>query len=208
MTQPAPQYVLDWLTTRLDVSRETSARLGAYVALLEKWQQRINLIGPKTAAEIWQRHILDSAQLVPYLDQYPGKLADFGAGAGLPGLVVALLTERPVVLVEANTKKAVFLREAIRVTAAPAQVLHHRLERLAPLEAAVITARAFAPLPRLLEYGANHLAPGGCYVLLKGRDMDREIQEARRDWRFSEARYPSQSDPDGGILILSEVHRD
>jgi 16S rRNA (guanine527-N7)-methyltransferase len=147
-----------------DVSRETLARLETYAALLTKWSGAINLVGRDTLREAWQRHFLDSAQLMDLLPPLPEgrerRILDLGSGAGFPGLVLAILGAGPVTLVESDAKKAAFLREAARITGAPAEVACARIESLLPSEILpdVVTARALAPLPKLLELAEPFLS--------------------------------------------------
>ena len=129
------------------VSRETLARLEAYVDLLTRWSVRINLVGRDTLADLWRRHILDSAQLHRFIPSTAKTLIDVGSGAGLPGLVLAILGVAGVELVEADSRKAAFLREAARVTDADVTIRPCRIQAVPPHPANVVTARACAPLP-------------------------------------------------------------
>jgi 16S rRNA (guanine(527)-N(7))-methyltransferase RsmG len=181
------------------------ARLEAFADLLRRWNARLNLIGRETEADLWTRHIEDSLQLIPHLPKNAGVAADIGSGAGFPGLVLTIATGRPFLLVESDRRKAAFLSEAARLAGAPAKVLAARVEQTAPLGAALITARAFAPLPRLLELTTRHLAPDGHLLLLKGRAAGDELTAARRDWHMRVERFPSRTDPDASILRLSEI---
>lgn len=195
------------LVERLGVSRETLERLGACVTLLERWQRRINLVGPATLSQAWHRHVLDSAQIVPLLPP-SGRIVDIGSGAGFPGLIVAIVTGRTIDLVESDRRKAAFLREAARVAAAPVEVHAERAEtlhgRLSGRFAAV-TARACAPLPKLLTWGAPFLAPDGVMVLHKGGGGLDELTEARTRWSMRVETTPSWTDPDGVILRIEEL---
>lgn len=190
---------------QLAVSRETVERLAAYAGLLRHWQTRINLVGPDTLASLWQRHMLDSAQLWPLIPAGARRLVDLGSGAGFPGLVLAILGAPDVHLVESDARKGAFLREAARVTATPITLLTRRVEQIPPLAADVITARALAPLPRLLTWAVPHLAPGGQCLFLKGRGAEDELTAAAKDWKIAPRRIPSLTDPDGTILQLCEV---
>lgn len=197
---------------RTNVSRETLDRLKAYAALLAEWQARMNLLAAGEAEELWRRHMLDSAQLVPIAPEDATQWADLGSGAGFPGLVVAvILADRPgmhMSLIESNARKAAFLRESVRITGAPASVLNARAEALAPLNAEIVTARALSPLPELLELLERHGAPGGIGLFLKGKDVAHELTEARKAWTFAVDMLPSQTDPGGTILRISSAHRD
>ena len=189
-------------------SPETAARLAAYRDLLLRWNTRINLISAETAAEIDQRHIADCAQLQPLLPP-EGPIADIGSGAGLPGLVLAIVQpEREVHLVESDKRKAAFLVEASAQLKLPMVRVHAcRAEnaKLPPLSA--ITARALAPLATLLPYAAKFLAPGGVAVFPKGKTAEKELTEAAQGWHFSCERFPSTTNPEATILRLSKTHR-
>jgi 16S rRNA (guanine527-N7)-methyltransferase len=139
-----------------------------------------------------------------------GKIVDFGSGAGFPGIVLAILGANDVILMESNTKKTVFLLEAARVCGVLGQIeiARERIEAANAREADVITARAFAPLPKLLELGQRHLKPGGHYVLLKGRAFEEELADARAaGWAFTVTTHASLVDPEGVVMILQGVDR-
>jgi 16S rRNA (guanine527-N7)-methyltransferase len=195
---------------RTGVSRETLAALERYAALLEKWQRAINLVSPATVSELWWRHMLDSAQLHPLVPPSTRALLDIGSGAGLPGLVLAILGVAGVHLVEADARKAAFLREAARVAAPTAGVTVHaaRIERLEPFAADVITARACAPLPDLLKMSAPFLAPDTICIFPKGARADEELTAAGKDWRMRVARVPSLTDGAATILKLDQIARE
>ncbi len=200
--------------SRIDgVSRESLPRLEAYVELLVKWQTRINLIGPDTVREIWHRHMADSLQLLGHLPGSPTTIMDLGSGAGLPGLPLALALGdgSKVHLVESNAKKAAFLREAVRLTRAPAVVHDVRIESLdsAALQSGVdvVTSRALAPLIKLLEYVQKPLENGAVALFLKGQDVDRELTEAAKYWKISADRIASLTEPKACILRINEAKR-
>jgi 16S rRNA (guanine527-N7)-methyltransferase len=161
----------------LGVSRETIERLETFRRLLEAWSSRINLVGPGELRDYWRRHVLDSAQLVR-LARDAEIWLDLGSGAGFPGLVIACCLEKGRVdLVEQNAKKAAFLREAVRAVAAPARVLHMKLEGLDGEGCAyqVVTARALAPLNRLIAYARPWLDRGAVGLFPKGADYASEL---------------------------------
>lgn len=189
-------------------SPETTERLALYRDLLLRWNARINLISGETAAEVDQRHIADCAQLEPLLPK-DGPVADIGSGAGLPGLVLAILQpDHEYHLVESDKRKAAFLVEAsaqlklfmVRVHACRAE--HAKLPPLA-----TVTARALAPLASLLPYAAKFLAPGGVALFPKGKTADKELTEAAQDWHFILERFPSITNPEATILRLSNIAR-
>jgi len=190
-----------------DVSRETLARLEAYAELLQRWQPAVNLVAASTLPDLWRRHMLDSAQLFRLLPRVPTKLADLGSGAGFPGLVLAIMGAGEVELLESDTRKCAFLREAIRATAAQARVREGRIEELAGHEFDVVTAGALAPLPKLLAHAARLLVPGGAALFLKGAKIEGELTAASEAWKISLERFPSLTDPGGWVLRIREITR-
>jgi 16S rRNA (guanine527-N7)-methyltransferase len=207
MTVDARQAALDaaGFAALVPVSRETLAKLEAYLGLLGKWQKAINLVGKSTLEDPWRRHILDCAQLVRYLPEGRLRLADLGSGAGLPGLVLAIMGVAEVHLVESDRRKAQFLREAARQLGLGTVRVHAvRIEAL-DLAVDVVTARALAPLAELLPLAAPLLAPQARLLLLKGRNADGELAAAAQCWTMRVALEPSLADPLGRVLILDEV---
>jgi 16S rRNA (guanine527-N7)-methyltransferase len=190
----------------VDVSRETLARLSRYLELLRRWQAAINLVGASTLADPWRRHILDCAQIAPHVPRTARIVLDLGSGAGLPGLVLALLGVPGVQLVESDRRKAQFLREAARSTGAEVTVHAARIEEL-ELRADVVTARALAPLPRLLELADQVLGPGGLCLFLKGQSALDELTRARQSWHMHSEIVPSRSGSRGVLLKLEGVGR-
>lgn len=193
--------------TQTGVSRETLDRLRAYWALVEKWQPRVNLVGPSTLADPWRRHMLDSAQLAPLVPEGTAHLIDLGSGAGFPGLVLAILgvAER-ITLIESDQRKAVFLREAARITEAPATVVADRIERAAVPPADIITARALAPLDKLVQYARRFAGPHTRALFLKGQDVEAELTAATRDSIVRVDSVPSQTAPGASILVLEGLN--
>lgn len=195
------------LAQKLDVSRETVDRLGVHLGLLERWQRAVNLVGPGVLDDPWRRLVLDSAQLAPHLPPDAGGLVDLGSGAGFPGMVLAIMGVRGVHLVESDRRKAVFLREVARETGAPVEIHVARIEDMAGWPSDVVTARALAPLPRLLGLAARFLGPATTCLFLKGRNVGRELTEARKTWHMVAHMMPSLSEPTGVVLQLQEVRR-
>ncbi len=187
------------------VSRETLARLDAYLGLLAAWSARINLVGRDTLKDPWRRHMLDSAQLLPYLPESTRSLVDIGSGAGFPGLVLAILGVPGVELVEADARKGAFLREAARVTGAEVVIHNRRSESVTPHIVDVVTARAVAPLARLLDLSKPFLGPRTVCLFLKGSRVEEELTAARQAWTMRVERFPSRSDPRGVVLRLEQV---
>jgi 16S rRNA (guanine(527)-N(7))-methyltransferase RsmG len=189
------------------VSRETLARLEAFVALLAAWSARINLVGRETLADPWRRHILDSAQLRPLVPGDAQSLVDLGSGAGLPGLVLAILGVPGVELAEADSRKAAFLREAARITGARVGIRHARIETLPARPFDVVTARALAPLDRLIGLAQPFLGPHSLCLFLKGAQAADELTLARKGWKMTATTIASRSDPRGVVLQLRQVAR-
>jgi 16S rRNA (guanine527-N7)-methyltransferase len=189
------------------VSRETIARLGAFAALLLKWQQRTNLVAPSTLRHLWTRHIADSLQLLA-LAPDARTWVDLGSGGGFPGIVIACaLPERSgkVHLVESNAKKSAFLREAARVLAVPALVHGARIEDFTGSfdeSVDVVTARALAPLDEVLAYAAPLLKSGAQGLFLKGRDVEAELTEAAKYWILDAGLVPSKTSAHGRIVVV------
>ena len=159
----------------LNVPRETQEKLDCYVQLLIKWQARINLISSKTLPEIWHRHILDSAQLVSYLPKTPSVILDMGSGAGLPGVILAILTRHQLHLVESDSRKIAFMRTALRETCTSAILHEQRMETVPALRPDIITARALAPLSQLITLASGQHHEKIEYLFLKGREAKQEL---------------------------------
>jgi len=189
------------------VSHETLARLEIYRTLLLKWQRSINLVAESTLEEVWRRHFLDSGQLLRHLPAETRVLADLGSGAGFPGLVLAILGVPEVHLIESDQRKATFLREVARETAAPVMVHSSRIETVQGLQAQVVTARALAPLAKLLPLAQPLLAPEGICLFLKGQTADEELTAVQQSWKVTVERLGSDSDQRGVILRLGQLSR-
>lgn len=193
-----------------NVSRETLSRLDIYAELLRKWNPVINLVSRSTVSELWSRHFLDSAQIIPMAGK-SGHWVDVGSGGGFPGMVCAILaddnTKLTFTLVESDQRKATFIRTVSRETGVPVTVIAARIEDIAPLEADVISARALAPLNKLLHQTERHLKQDGRALFLKGATFRRELEEALETWSFQSNEYPSSTDSAGMILSLGEIRR-
>jgi 16S rRNA (guanine527-N7)-methyltransferase len=190
------------------VSRETLARLEVYAELLTRWSARINLIGRETLPDLWRRHLLDSAQLRPLVPDDTRSLIDLGSGAGFPGLVLAILGVPGVELVEADSRKAAFLREAARITGAAVAIRPCRIAALPPHCVSVVTARALARLDRLLDLAQPFIGPDTICLFLKGERVAQELTLARKAWTISASMHQSIADPRGVVLHLHKVARE
>ncbi len=195
-----------------DVSRETQERLTAFAATLRQWNPRINLVAPASLDHLWDRHILDSLQLFALRPATARHWTDLGTGGGFPGLIVAILAAEQapdlrLTLVESDRRKAAFLATAARAAGVKPRILAERAESLPPLQADVLSARALAPLTRLMSHAHRHLAPTGIALFPKGARHAEEIDEALADWRFTVQKIPSRTDPSGVILAIDGVAR-
>ena len=204
MSQVSPET---W--QRLGVSRESVERLEVLVAVTQTWQARINLIAPSTLPDIWTRHILDSAQLLPLIHRNTLAIADLGSGGGFPSLVLAAIQPAPVHMFESNAKKAAFLAEALRQMGVKAFVHTERLEQRKPVKGLptvqLITARAFAPLGELLGYAEPFFARGATGLFHKGQDVDAELTEAAKSWNITVQKHSSLTDSQAVILEVKEI---
>lgn len=195
------------VATALALDADRRERLAAHLDRVRFWQRRMNLVAPSTLDDAWRRHVLDSAQLVRWLPPEATTLIDLGSGAGFPGLVLAILTNLTVTLVESDGRKAAFLLDAARACDVAPRVLNQRIESLRGERADVVTARALAPLPRLLAHARPLLAEGGRCLLLKGGSVDDELTEAGKTWRMTVERFPSIADARGCVLRIGDLER-
>jgi 16S rRNA (guanine527-N7)-methyltransferase len=181
-----------------------------WYGLLRKWNARINLVAPKEADAFWRRHAYDSWQLTQHLPENWTRLVDLGSGGGFPGLAFGILAKqnaarsgpREVHLVESVGKKTSFLKTVTRELGLPVTVHTARVENLPPLKADVLTARAFAPLPRIFAYAQPHLSNSAILLLPKGESADKEIESAREGWHFDVESFKSQTDDAAAILRI------
>lgn len=196
----------------LNVSRETTAMLEEYVGLIEKWNPAINLVSKSSLADIWPRHILDSAQVLSLGGTSIRSWADLGSGGGLPGIVVAIMAtaQMPlmkVTLVEVDQRKSAFLRQVCQKLDLNVEVLSERIEQLPSLSAQVVSARALAPLDRLLDYVDRHIDIDGKALLSKGASFEEEILIARKKWNFDLEIHRSAIQEASVILEIGRLSR-
>ena len=190
----------------------TLRRLDVYVALLRKWNASINLVARASLMDVWTRHVHDSVQIFDLRGANCVNWVDFGSGAGFPGMVVAVLAKERqpgmrVSLVEADLRKAEFLRVVSRETGVGVTVHGARIESLPGFGADVVSARAVAPLTDLCSYAVCHLAENGRAIFPKGARFEQEVAAARQAWTFGLEAVPSQTDPDASILCLTDLRR-
>jgi 16S rRNA (guanine527-N7)-methyltransferase len=196
------------------VSRETLDRLETYEALLNRWQKTINLVAPSTIPLIWERHFADSAQLLTLAPEGTSNWIDLGSGAGFPGLVLAILLagrgrKVRVTLVESDSRKAAFLGEVARKTGVAVEIYSDRIEKLATQDKYqsidVITARALAPLPKLLDLAAPFFSSHTKGLFLKGKDASAEVEMARKSRSFDCRLVPSLTDKAGRVVVIENL---
>lgn len=198
------------LLGEVSVSRETTDRLQIYEILLRRWNPKINLVAPSTLEDIWNRHFADSAQLWPLRPARTSSWLDLGSGAGFPGLVIAILAEAEsgrlsVTLVESDLRKSAFLSTVLRETGVSARVVSKRIEDSDLGQFDVVSARALAPLPKLLSLSAPYFGPDTVGLFPKGATAEVELAEALAFWRFSVQKVVSRTDPRGVILKVGEL---
>jgi 16S rRNA (guanine527-N7)-methyltransferase len=194
---------------RLDVPRETIERLEAFETLLREENARQNLVSKGSLDSFWQRHVLDSAQLVRFAPPDARSWLDLGTGAGFPGLLVPLFHPASAILVEARRLRADFLRTAASLLgiAARVEIVASKLEAVPERKVDVISARAFAPLPKLLALAERFSRSGTVWILPKGLGAKSELDAARSSWQGDFRLEPSLTDADAGIIVASGVHR-
>ena len=192
----------------LDVPRETFERVERFAALLTEENQRQNLVAKSTLPDLWQRHIADAAQLLAFAPSR-GSWLDIGSGAGLPGVVIAILTGAPMLLVEPRRLRAEFLQRAIdALDLGPnVSVIQSKVETVRHPAVDIITARAVASIDRLFTIAGHLSHKGTMWVLPKGKSAKSELDEARRTWQGDYRLEPSRTDPDAQILVASRVRR-
>ena len=200
-------HVPDWYTH--SVSRETLETLSEYTALLKRWTGRINLISERTLDDIWGRHVWDCAQV---FSPEAGKYVDFGSGAGLPGVVVAILRKGAgidceCVLMESDQRKAVFLRACAQRLNLNIRIVTQRIESARSERAALLSARALARLDKLLGLAKIHTLSSGTCFFLKGSSWREEIRAAEKKWRFSCDICSSKTNPESAILKIRNIER-
>ena len=203
---PAPRFED---IAKFGVSRESLERLVILEKLLLTWQAHINLISPATIPDLWNRHIIDSLQILPLIPTNTKAIADLGSGGGFPGLVLAAVQDAEVHFYESNAKKTAFLQEALRHMKIKGSVHRQRLEsRQVPPnmpDVQIITARAFAPLPLLLGLAEPFMRGGATALFHKGQECHNEISEAAKTWKISARKHSSVTDSQSVILEIKEI---
>lgn len=198
------------LLGNLSVSRETERRLRDFALEITRWSRKINLVSAGSLDDLWKRHILDSAQLVPCVPKNVQTWVDLGAGGGLPGVVVAILfaemsPSTRVVLIESDIRKAAFLATIVKTFQLDTTIRRSRIEATECQNADVVSARALAPLTRLLGFAYRHCAKSGTILLPKGKGVQQELDAANGSWQFDLEVFDSASSPDGRILKITNL---
>lgn len=188
------------------VSRETLDKLQKFVNLLLKWNQSINLVSKSTEIEIWDRHVLDSMQII---DLIKGKrILDIGTGGGFPGVVISIVTNNPVILVEKSSKKCTFLHQVRTEVDGSFEIINQAIEDIIIEKVDVITCRGFASVKKILELARRHIYKDIKLVLLKGENYKVEVEEAKKaGWNFSIKVVQSITNQKGVVLTLSNIEQ-
>ena len=203
---PEPSFGPAEFAAKTGVSRETLARFKAYAGLLTEWNARHNLVAKSTLPDLWHRHFWDSAQLIPLIPANTHTLADLGSGAGFPCLVLAAIRpELKVTLHDATTKKCAFLQAAADRMGLKVEIRNARLEDLPHQAFDLVTARALAPLPLLLNYAHPFTGPNTVCLFLKGQNVGPELTEAAKYWSMKASQVQSQTDPSAAIVSVREL---
>lgn len=202
-----PEDGLQLLNRYVNITPEVFSRLTLYHALLIKWQVKINLIANDSLQDVWKRHFLDSLQLLPLMPSGGKPVIDMGSGAGFPGMALAIAGIPNVHLIESDAKKIVFLKEVARITSTDIFIHHSRIEDCKIPDAAVIIARALAPLPELLTYASGNVSRETICFFPKGKNYAKEISDAQKGRVFDHALIQSVSDNEGVILRISNLRR-
>lgn len=197
---------------KFNVSRETLSRINTYRELLILWNARINLVSASTITDFWSRHAADCAQILDVAGENIHSVIDIGSGAGLPGLIIAALLKdksrmQQITLVEAQSKKCAFLREASRTLDVKINIENKKIEDLSPAKYDLVTARAFAPLTKLLDLSLAYSQLGARILFLKGEDVSKEINEASTKWKFCYKTTQSITHKHGCVLEISDLMR-
>lgn len=191
------------------VTDDVLQRLQLYADLLVRWQKKINLVGNNTIPDLWNRHMLDSAQLYPLLPKPDCTIIDFGSGAGFPGLVLAIMGGPKVTMIESDGRKCAFIAEAMRVTGTgeAARLENRRIEDIEPFPVDVVTSRALASVDKLLIFGEKFIEESTICLFPKGKKADEELTDSMKNWKMRVSKFQSQTDPSGTILKLESISK-
>ena len=198
------------ITEKYNVSYETITKLKTYQTLLNEWQAKFNLVSKSSLEDAWNRHFLDSMQLFKYIPDTAKSLADFGSGAGFPGMVLAIMAQEKtpylkVNLIESTKKKTMYLKEVAAATGTEVNIINDRIENLKGQKFDVITSRAMTSLVDLLGYAEPFCLKDTVCIFPKGRNYAAELAEAHKTWRFKCRIEPSELSPESRILIITDI---
>jgi len=196
-----------WVERTFDVPRETMERLDAFATLLREENERQNLVSKAALEHVWLRHIVDSAQLLSFASSRDARWIDLGTGAGFPGLIVAALHKGPVTLVEERRLRVDFLKKGADVLGIAPEIIGTKVERVPARVFDVISARAFAPLAKLLELGTGFSTGNTRWILPKGRNAQSELAGVESSWQGSFRLEPSLTDAEARIIVATGVQR-
>lgn len=184
------------------------SKLRDYASLILKWNKTINLISKNTEAELWERHILDSAQLFDYLTP-DDHICDLGSGAGFPGIVLSIMGIKHITLIESDIRKCAFLNQASLISQNKLTIINERIEncfitQTSPVN--IVTSRALTSLDNLLHYN-KIFTPTKSFLLLKGKNFQKELDEAKENWHFVHQVFPSSTNSESVILRIENVEQ-
>ncbi|MGE3714748.1 MAG: 16S rRNA (guanine(527)-N(7))-methyltransferase RsmG [Alphaproteobacteria bacterium] len=203
---PTPRDLFhNYLIKNFRVSHETLNHFDSYFFLLQKWQKQINLTSH--SEEIWERHFIDSVQLANFLPDKKISIIDIGSGGGFPSIPLAILGYDNITMIESDTKKCVFLKEALRVTFSQGNVLNTRIEQVKNTSASIVTSRACADLQTLLKYSFPFVSHGTICLFLKGKKYAMEIETAKENWEFDCKFTPSITSSEGVVLTITNIKK-
>jgi len=194
-----------------DLGKSKIEKLKVYADQLVKWQKKYNLVSNSTLPDIWNRHMLDSLQVSNYIQKYKIEdkkkliITDLGSGTGFPGMVLAIMCVGEVHLIESSTKKCIFLEEIARLLSIKVKIHNTRIEKVNFWKSQIITARALAPLNKLLSLSFPFFREGAKGIFLKGKNVFSEIKKAKHNWRIQYRTYPSITDATGVVLCVDSV---
>ena len=195
---------------KYDVSRETLLKLRAYEASLQEWQNKFNLVSKSSLEDAWNRHFIDSMQLVKYIPQSAQSLYDFGSGAGFPGMVLAIMAAEKtpylkVSLIESIGKKTLYLKHVSEICSVNVEIFNQRIESLPKNKVDVITSRAMTSLSDLLGCAYPFCKKETVCIFPKGKKHQEEIDEAKKHWQFECQIHPSETSSEGVILVITKL---
>jgi 16S rRNA (guanine527-N7)-methyltransferase len=193
---------IEYLKTEFNVSRETLSRISQYQELLISENENLNLIGKSTIEDFYNRHILDSLQLLKFIKNKSIPLIDLGTGAGIPGIILSIAGISEVILIESKTKKCNFLENASKISNNSIKIINSRIEEIENLGIVNITARAFAPLEKIFKTSYDLLTTANQIILLKGQNINEEVKIAKKNWKFNLKLYDSIAARDSKIIEI------